>query len=353
MTIKNSDLFHLDDRSREIFKRIVEEYLAKGFPIGSRTVSQMDRINLSAASIRNVMHDLESLGLIYSPHTSSGRIPTEGGLRLFVDAMLEIGNLTDTDQAAMKEQAMTNNMTLEDALSKASEMLSGLTNCTGVVSVNKDVKYVKHIEFVSLDKTKILVILVDEDGKVENRIINNSEGITASSLASASNYLNHHMRGLTLSEAVKRIETDFIHKKNELDKETTDLLTQGLATWSNSNYNKDDKILIVKGASKLISNIEASDDLEKVRHLFQDLENKQEIMELLGMAEKAEGVRIFIGSENKLFSLSGSSMIVTPYKNEKKQVIGVLGVIGPTRMNYGKIIPMVNYTAELMKKILG
>ena len=161
------------------------------------------------------------------------------------------------------------------------------------------------------------------------------------------------MRGLTLSEAVKRIETDFIHKKNELDRETTDLLTQGLATWSNSNYNKDDKILIVKGASKLISNIEASDDLEKVRHLFQDLENKQEIMELLGMAEKAEGVRIFIGSENKLFSLSGSSMIVTPYKNEKKQVIGVLGVIGPTRMNYGKIIPMVNYTAELMKKILG
>ena len=161
------------------------------------------------------------------------------------------------------------------------------------------------------------------------------------------------MRGLTLSEAVKRIETDFIHKKNELDRETTDLLTQGLATWSNSNYNKDDKILIVKGASKLISNIEASDDLEKVRHLFQDLENKQEIMELLGMAEKAEGVRIFIGSENKLFSLSGSSMIVTPYKNEKKQVIGVLVVIGPTRMNYGKIIPMVNYTAELMKKILG
>jgi heat-inducible transcriptional repressor len=353
MNIKNSELFQLDDRSREIFKRIVEEYLAKGFPIGSRTVSQMDRINLSAASIRNVMHDLESLGLIYSPHTSSGRIPTEGGLRLFVDAMLEIGSLTDIDQAAMKEQAMTNNMTLEDALSKASEMLSGLTNCTGVVSVNKDVKYVKHIEFVSLDKTKILVILVDEDGKVENRIINNSKGITASSLASASNYLNHHMRGLTLNEAVKRIESDFIHKKNELDKETTDLLTQGLATWSNSNYNKDDKILIVKGASKLISNIEASDDLEKVRHLFQDLENKQEIMELLGMAEKAEGVRIFIGSENKLFSLSGSSMIVTPYKNEKKQVIGVLGVIGPTRMNYGKIIPMVNYTAELMKKILG
>ena len=166
MNIKNSELFQLDDRSREIFKRIVEEYLAKGFPIGSRTVSQMDRINLSAASIRNVMHDLESLGLIYSPHTSSGRIPTEGGLRLFVDAMLEIGSLTDIDQAAMKEQAMTNNMTLEDALSKASEMLSGLTNCTGVVSVNKDVKYVKHIEFVSLDKTKILVILVDEDGKV-------------------------------------------------------------------------------------------------------------------------------------------------------------------------------------------
>ena len=270
MISKNSNLLHLDDRSREIFKRIVEEYLDKGSPIGSRTISQMDKINLSAASIRNVMHDLESLGLIYSPHTSSGRIPTEGGLRLFVDAMLEIGNLTDTDQAAMKEQAMTNNMTLEDALSKASEMLSGLTNCTGVVSVNKDIKYVKHIEFVSLDRTRILVILVDEDGKVENRIINNSEGLTASSLASASNYLNHHMRGFTLNEAIKRIESDFMYKKSELDKETADLLTQGLATWSNSNYKKDDKILIVKGASKLISYIEANDDLEKVRHLFQD-----------------------------------------------------------------------------------
>ncbi len=304
----------------------------------------MDQFDLSAASIRNVMHDLESLGLIYSPHISSGRIPTEGGLRLFVDAMLEIGSLTDIDQAVIKQQAMANNMSIEDALTKASEMLSGLTNYTGVVSVNKDAKYIKHIEFVSLDKTKVLVILVDEDGNVENRIIDNSEGLTASSLAAAGNYLNHHMRGFTLNEAIK---------KNEIDLSTASLLTQGLASWTSSNYKKDDKILIVKGASNLISNIEVNEDLDRIKHLFQDLEDKKEIMQLLGMAEKAEGVRIFIGSENKLFSLSGSSMVVAPYQNEKKQVIGVLGVIGPTRMNYGRIIPMVNYTAELMKKILG
>ena len=353
MVDRKLNLLDLDDRSRIIFKKIVEEYLNTGSPIGSRTISQMDQFDLSAASIRNVMHDLESLELIYSPHISAGRIPTEGGLRLFVDAMLEIGSLTDVDQAVIKQQAMANNMSIEDALAKASEMLSGLTNYTGVVSVNKDAKYIKHIEFVLLDKTKVLVILVDEDGNVENRIIDNSEGLTASSLAAAGNYLNHHMRGFTLNEAIKRIEVDLSEKKNELDRETATLLTQGLATWTSSNYKKEDKILIVKGASNLISNIEANEDLDRIKHLFQDLEDKKEIIQLLGMAEKAEGVRIFIGSENKLFSLSGSSMVVAPYQNEKKQVIGVLGVIGPTRMNYGRIIPMVNYTAELMKKILG
>lgn len=353
MIQSKSKIFQLDNRSRDVFKKIVEEYLAIGTPIGSKTISLMNDIDLSAASIRNIMHDLESLGLIYSPHISSGRIPTEGGLRLFVDAMLEIGNLTDIDQAVIKEQTISRNITVEDALAKASEMLSGLTNCAGVVSVNKDTKSIKHIEFVSLAKGKILVILVDQEGNVENRIVNNSERLTASSLATASNYLNHHMRGFTLQEAIQKIEMDLKYKENEIDKETASLLKQGLAVWSNSNYKKDDRILIVKGASKLIANIEATDDLERIRHLFQDLENKQEIMEVLGLAEKAEGVRIFIGSENKLFSLSGSSIIVAPYQNEKQQVVGVLGVIGPTRMNYGRIIPMVNYTAEMMKKILG
>lgn len=353
MSINKSNIIKLDARSREIFKKIVERYLSTGDAIGSKTLSLMDNMNLSAASIRNVMQDLEGLGLVYSPHISSGRIPTETGLRLFVDAMLEVGNLTNVDEATIKEQALQNNISIEDALSKASEMLSGLTNCAGVVSVNKDSKSIKHIEFVSLEKNKVLVVLVDEEGNVENRIINNSDGITSSSLAIATNYLNHHMRGYTLDEAIKKIKADLVHKELQIDKETANLLSQGLAEWGGSNYKKEERTLIVKGASKLISNIEASEDLERIRVLFEDLENKQEIMQLLGLAESAEGVRIFIGSENKLFSLSGSSIIVSPYQNEKKQVVGVLGVIGPTRMNYGRIIPVVNYTAQIMKKILG
>ena len=353
MTYNKSNIIKLDSRSREIFKNIVERYLSTGSAIGSKTLSLMDDMNLSAASIRNVMQDLEGLGLVYSPHISSGRIPTESGLRLFVDAMLEVGNLKDADEAAIKEQALQNNISIEDALSKASEMLSGLTNCAGVVSVNKDSKSIKHIEFVSLEKNKVLVVLVDEEGNVENRIINNSDGITSSSLATATNYLNHHMRGYTLDEAIQKIKEDLEQKETQIDKETAKLLSQGLAEWGGSNFKKEGRTLIVKGASKLISNIEASEDLERIRVLFEDLENQQEIMQLLGLAENAEGVRIFIGSENKLFSLSGSSIIVSPYQNEKKQVVGVLGVIGPTRMNYGRIIPMVNYTAQIMKKILG
>ena len=346
-----SKIINLDLRSRDIFKKIVETYLSTGNPIGSMTLSLIDEMGLSAATIRNVMQDLEGLGLIYSPHTSAGRIPTEGGLRLFVDAMLEIGNLNDTDQAAIKEQAKLKNISVQDALSRASEMLSGLTNCAGIVLAKKITKAIKHIEFVSLDKERALVVVVDVEGNVENRIIEKPEGLTPSALSEATNYLNHYMRGYTIEEYKGRIEKELSVKKLEIDKTTSEIISAGLGVWSKGN-NSNEKQLIVRGASNLISDTEDVKNIDRIKVLFDDLENKQDIMQLLGLAEEADGVRIFIGSENKLFSLSGSSLIISPYKDNSQKVVGVLGVIGTTRLNYARVVPMVNYTAQMMEKIL-
>jgi heat-inducible transcriptional repressor len=346
-----SKIINLDLRSRDIFKKIVETYLSTGNPIGSRTLSLIDEMGLSAATIRNVMQDLEGLGLIYSPHTSAGRIPTEGGLRLFVDAMLEIGNLNDIDQAAIKEQAKLKNISVQDALGRASEMLSGLTNCAGIVLAKKITKAIKHIEFVSLDKERALVVTVDVEGNVENRIIEKPDGLTQSALTEATNYLNHYIGGYTIEEYKGRVEKELNVKKSEIDKATSEIVSAGLAVWSNGN-NLNEKQLIVRGASNLISDTEDVKNIDRIKVLFDDLENKQDIIQLLGLAEEADGVRIFIGSENKLFSLSGSSLIISPYKNNSQKVVGVLGVIGPTRLNYARVIPMVNYTAQMMEKIL-
>ena len=346
-----SKIINLDLRSRDIFKKIVETYLSTGNPIGSRTLSLIDEMGLSAATIRNVMQDLEGLGLIYSPHTSAGRIPTEGGLRLFVDAMLEIGNLNDIDQAAIKEQAKLKNISVQDALGRASEMLSGLTNCAGIVLAKKITKAIKHIEFVSLDKERALVVTVDVEGNVENRIIEKPDGLTQSALTEATNYLNHYIGGYTIEEYKGRVEKELNVKKLEIDKATSEIVSAGLAVWSNGN-NLNEKQLIVRGASNLISDTEDVKNIDRIKVLFDDLENKQDIIQLLGLAEEADGVRIFIGSENKLFSLSGSSLIISPYKNNSQKVVGVLGVIGPTRLNYARVIPMVNYTAQMMEKIL-
>jgi heat-inducible transcriptional repressor len=346
-----SKIINLDLRSRDIFKKIVETYLSTGNPIGSRTLSLIDEMGLSAATIRNVMQDLEGLGLIYSPHTSAGRIPTEGGLRLFVDAMLEIGNLNDIDQAAIKEQAKLKNISVQDALGRASEMLSGLTNCAGIVLAKKITKAIKHIEFVSLDKERALVVTVDVEGNVENRIIEKPDGLTQSALTEATNYLNHYIGGYTIEEYKGRVEKELNVKKLEIDKATSEIVSAGLAVWSNGN-NLNEKQLIVRGASNLISDTEDVMNIDRIKVLFDDLENKQDIIQLLGLAEEADGVRIFIGSENKLFSLSGSSLIISPYKDNSQKVVGVLGVIGPTRLNYARVIPMVNYTAQMMEKIL-
>ena len=345
-----SELKELDTRSREIFRQIVETYLATGEPVGSRNLSRALPMTLSPASVRNVMSDLEGLGLIYAPHTSAGRLPTQTGLRMFVDGLLEVGDLTDVERRQIETQVQAKHRTgtLEETLTEASELISGLSQCAGVVLAEKQSIRLKHTEFVRLDAARGLAILVSDDGRVENRVIDLPPGLPASALQEASNYLNAKLSGLTLAEAKARIETERTTLKAELDELTTRVISDGLATWSGGEQNKS---LIVRGQSHLLTDINAIQDLERIRKLFDDLEAKKELVNLLGVADRAEGVRIFIGSESRLFSLSGSSLVVAPFRDTKSKIVGVLGVIGPTRLNYARIIPMVDFTAKLVGKL--
>jgi heat-inducible transcriptional repressor len=346
-----SDLQKLNERSRTIFREIVESYLATGEAVGSRNLARHLPMTLSPASVRNVMSDLEHLGLIYAPHTSAGRLPTETGLRLFVDGLLEIGNLTEDERRAIEAQiGVRREKAMEQVLTEAGEMISGLSHCAGVVIADKQVSRLKHIEFVALEPGKALVVLVGENQEVENRVINLPPGLPPSSLTEAANYLNSHIRGMTLSEAKAKIEREHATAKAELDALTQKVIEAGLATWSGALDGKQS--LIVRGQANLLKDVDGLENLERIRQLFDDLETKRDLAQLLGLADRGDGVHIFIGSENKLFSLSGSSVIVAPFRDEKRKIVGVLGVIGPTRLNYARIIPMVDYTAKLIGRVL-
>lgn len=351
MADKVSELTKLNDRSRAILRQIVESYLATGEPVGSRNLSRTLPMTLSPASIRNVMSDLEMAGLIYAPHTSAGRLPTQSGLRLFVDGLLEVGHLAEEERRQIEAQiSIKRTSSMEQVLSEATELMSGLSHCAGVVLAEKQVARLKQIEFVPLEPTKALVVLVGEDRNVENRVISLPPGLPVSALAEAANYLNAHIRGMTIAEARLTVERELGAAKAELDQLTQKVIHAGLAEWSGSP--DDRKSLIVRGQSNLLKELTAIDDLERIRQLFDDLETKRELSQILGLAEQAEGVRIFIGSENKLFSLSGSSLIVAPFHDGERKIVGVLGVIGPTRINYARIIPMVDYTAKLVSRLL-
>jgi heat-inducible transcriptional repressor len=344
-------LAQLSERSRDIFRQIVESYLATGEPVGSRNISRLITTPLSPASVRNVMSDLEQLGLVYAPHISAGRLPTELGLRFFVDALMEIGDLGESDRREMEAKVAAAGKSMDAVLNEASAMLSGLTRAAGVVLAAKSNVRLKHIEFVRLEPERALVILVSEDGQVENRIISVPAGLPASTLTEASNFLNSHVRGQTLAEAKAALEQALATGKAELDLLTQRIVSAGLASWSGGET--DERKLIVRGAAHLLDDLKAAEDLERVRLLFDDLETKRGVADLLGRAERADGARIFIGSENKLFSLSGSSTIVAPYRDGSGRIIGVIGVIGPTRLNYARVIPMVDYTAKVVSKVIG
>jgi heat-inducible transcriptional repressor len=351
--INQQGLAQLNERSREIFRLIVESYLATGEPVGSRNLSRILPMTLSPASVRNVMSDLEQLGLVYAPHTSAGRLPTEIGLRFFVDALMQIGDLTERDRKAIEAQvaASGQSKSVETVLTEASGLLSGLSRAAGVVLTAKANPRLKHIEFVRLEPERSLVVLVGEDGQVENRVLNIPLGLPTSALTEAGNFLNARIRGHTLAEVKVEVERTMKESKAELDQLTQRVVAEGLASWSGGE--SDERKLIVRGQAHLLEDLKVLADLERVRLLFDDLETRREVIDLLGRAEQAEGVRVFIGSENKLFSLSGSSTIVAPYHDASGHIVGVLGVIGPTRLNYARIVPMVDYTAKVVSKLLG
>jgi heat-inducible transcriptional repressor len=353
LSVNQQGLAQLNERSREIFRLIVESYLATGEPVGSRNLSRILPMTLSPASVRNVMSDLEQLGLVYAPHTSAGRLPTEIGLRFFVDALMQIGDLTERDRKAIEAQVAASGQakSVEGVLTEASGLLSGLSRAAGVVLTAKANPRLKHIEFVRLEPERAMVIMVGEDGQVENRVLNVPIGLPTSALTGAANFLNARIRGHTLAEVKVEVERTMKDSKAELDQLTQQVVADGLASWSGGE--SDERKLIVRGQAHLLDDLKALADLERVRLLFDDLETRREVIDLLGRAEQAEGVRVFIGSENKLFSLSGSSTIVAPYHDASGQIVGVLGVIGPTRLNYARIVPMVDYTAKIVSKLLG
>jgi len=347
-----SALSQLNERSREIFRRIVESYLETGEPVGSRNLSRLIPMTLSPASVRNVMADLEALGLIFSPHTSAGRIPTETGLRFFVDAVMEFGDLAEEERRHIEAQvrAAGSERTFNGVLSEASQLLSGVSRGAGVVLTGKAARRLKHIEFVRLDPAQALVVLVGEDGEVENRLIALPPGLPASALIEAGNYLNARLRGRALDEVRADIEATRAAAQRELDAVAARIVDTGMATWVGLESGRGQ--LIVRGQANLLEDLRAVEDLERIRLLFADLETQNGLIDLLSRAEAGEGVRIFIGSENKLFSLSGSSMVAAPFRDEHQRIVGVLGVIGPTRLNYARVVPMVDFTARLVGQML-
>ncbi len=352
--IDRAGLSGLDQRSREIFRNLVETYLATGEPVGSRTISKVLASHLSPASIRNVMMDLEDTGLIYAPHTSAGRMPTEAGLRFFVDALLEVNGIDQEEKARIDAEVVAANRQrrTEDVLGEASVMLSGLSQCASLVMSPKFNAKLRHIEFVSLAPGRALVILVSEDGSVENRLMEVPAGLPASAFMRATNYLSSLAQGRSIDELRAHVNVEVEGLRRELDDLSARLVESGLAVWT-AHDDPAAKNLIVRGQANLLEKQGAEADLERIRRLFDDIENKKDLVEMLGLAEQGDGVRIFIGSENRLFSMSGSSLIVAPFKNRDEKIVGVLGVIGPTRLNYARIIPMVDYTAKLVGHLLS
>ncbi|MEM1086208.1 MAG: heat-inducible transcriptional repressor HrcA [Pseudomonadota bacterium] len=341
----------LDARSRDIFRSIVETYLETGEPVGSRTLSK-NGIQLSAASIRNVMSDLTELGLLNAPHISAGRMPTDIGLRLFVDGFLEVGEPGDADRDEIEGRLRGAGRDLGGVLKEASSILSGLAGGAGLVSSPTSDAPVRHVEFVPLSTGEALCVLVTEAGDVENRMIKVPAGLPQTTLIEAGNYLATRMKGRTLREAAADVREEIAARKAQLDAAASDLVERGLAQWA-GGAQADDRSLIVHGHANLLEDANAAEDMERVRQLFDVLERQKGLLDILDETRDAEGVRLFIGSENSLFPLSGSSVIVAPYMNAERQVIGALGVIGPTRLNYARVIPMVDYTARMVGEVIA
>ncbi len=351
MTTPQPILSDMNDRTREVFRRVVEGYLTSGEPVGSRTLTRTLSEKVSAATVRNVMQDLEYLGLLDSPHISAGRIPTQAGLRIFVDSLLEVGQVAPEDQEKIDATTGANDQDVTTLLDEVGAALSVITRGASVVLAPKREAAIRHIEFVSLAPDRALVVLVFADGQVENRVFVPPPGQTPSSMREAANFLNALAEGRTLSELRANIVSEIARRRQEIDSLAREMVESGFALWENAG--EPSERLIVRGRSNLIGEAADQMEIDRIRVLFDDLERKRDIAEFLNLTEAGEGVRIFIGSENKLFSLSGSSLVVSPYMNADRKIIGAVGVIGPTRLNYGRIVPIVDYTAQLVGRLVS
>lgn len=340
----------LNDRSREILRLVVESFVATGDPVGSRTLARALGMNLSASTIRNAMADLEDSGLLFAPHTSAGRLPTEAGLRLFVDGLLEVGNLAEDERKSIESQCAAVGRSMTQMLEEASNMMSELSRCAGLVVAPKTDGRLKHIEFVAVGPGRALVVMVMETGMVENRVIDLPMDLPPSVLVEASNFLSAKLVGRSLGDARDKVSGEIAENRASLDALTAKVVAAGLATWS--DVSSDEGVLIVRGQAKLLEDISAAADLERIRALFAALETKRNLLKLLDAAEGADGVQIFIGAENDLFALSGCSLIIAPY-GDGGNIVGAIGVVGPTRMNYARIIPMVDYTSRIVGRLLN
>jgi heat-inducible transcriptional repressor len=340
----------LDPRAAAVLREIVEQYVGTGEPVGSRTLARRLPLSLSPATIRNVMADLTDAGLLYAPHTSAGRLPTERGLRLFVDGLLQFGDLPDDEREAISKQLVAHGRSLHDTLADASAMLSGLSQAAGLVLAPKSDSAIKHIEFAALGSGRALVILVAEDGQVENRVIEIPPGLPPSALTQAANYLNAQIAGRTLGELRRHVSDEMTRDRGQLDELAAEVVKAGLATWSDNGRGGS---LIVRGQARLLADVTQIENLAAIQLLFERLETQETMLRLLELAEKSDGVRIFIGAETPLFGNTGVSMVVAPARNAADRIVGAIGVIGPTRINYGRIIPVVDYTARVIGRLLG
>jgi len=339
----------LDSRSALILRELVETYVQTGEPVGSRTLSRRLPLGLSPATIRNAMADLEDAGLLYAPHTSAGRLPTERGLRLFVDGLLEFGALGEQERDFIAARCAASGRSMQDTLAEAGQMLSGLAGAAGLVLAPKAERPVRHIEFVALGPGRALVVLVQEGGQVENRIIEVPPGLPIGALQQATNYLNARLTGRTLDEARTLIGDEITANRSVLDELTQQVIAAGLATWAGGGGGS----LILRGQARLLENLDQAARVQEIQRLFERLEAQETMLRLLELAQRGEGVQIFIGAESGLFDSAGLSMVVAPFRNSQERVVGAIGVIGPTRINYGRVIPVVDYTAQVIGRLLG
>ncbi len=339
----------LNDRSKLIFKKLVESYLKTGTPAGSETIMKMGGLNLSSASIRSILSNLQKEGLLFAPHRSAGRVPTDKGMRFFVDGLLEFGRISKTDKENIKQLCSSKGKSYEEALDVASKAISGLSNYAGIVIAPKFQKNLKHVEFIRLNESQIMLILAYENGEVENRIIDDGGKYNASLLIQASNYLTSKFNNKNITQIKKIIQNEIKNSQNELENISSKLIQQGIIE---TLPNSKNPYIFLHGQSNLLNDEIISKDLDQIRNLFDEIEKKSSFVDILETAGKAKGVQIFIGSKNFLFKHSGLSMIMAPYKNNDQEIIGAIGVVGPTRLNYSKIVPLVDYTSKIIGKVV-